>query len=169
MSQSAGNISINLTLNLEPFKQGLQEALHLLQNLQTAKIANPDASGYVQLKNAIEKTIPQVDKLEKEIKEETLAQKVAVEWKERSGWRVDEPEHTDPELIINYAKFRRYCEEKKPAGLNGTIEELIISLCEDYNLKPNEAEELKQSSVLIYSMIKEKEGFETWWGFNNKD
>lgn len=92
------------------------------------------------------------------------------DFKERSGWWVDEPEHADadPELIINYAKFRQFCDEKKPIGLNGTIDELIIGLCKDYNLKPEEAEDMKLSRVIIYSMIKEKEGFESWWAIGRE-
>lgn len=88
------------------------------------------------------------------------------DWKERSGWLIDEPEQAEPELIIKYSEFRRYCEDKKFTGLKNTYEEMIISLCKDYNLKLEEAKDMKLSDVIIFSLMKEKEAFENWWAIN---
>lgn len=90
------------------------------------------------------------------------------DWENRSGWLVDEPKECSPELLIEYSKFKKFCNERSFQVLNGTQEELVKSLCKDYNLKPVEADEMKLSEVLIYVKMKEKESFESWWAINRE-
>lgn len=88
------------------------------------------------------------------------------DWENRSGWLVDVPKECNPELLRVFAKFKNFCSDKSFKALSGTQEELIKSLCNNYNLKPDEAGEMKLSEVLIYCRMKEKESFETWYAFN---
>jgi len=68
VATNLGNLEINLVLNLEPLKGQVQTALTFLKNLQSTKIGDlgADPDGIRQLTSALEKTIQETDKAQKE-------------------------------------------------------------------------------------------------------
>ena len=44
---------------------------------------------------------------------------------------------------------------------------MILNVCKDYNIKPQEAFQMYEYELNIYLLIKEKEASETWWNINN--
>ncbi|MCC6865728.1 MAG: hypothetical protein IT280_06160 [Ignavibacteria bacterium] len=146
MSENLGNMSINLFLNIEPFKNQMQQVLNILKSLQSAKIGNPDASGYVQLKNAIEKTIPQVNMLEKEIKEETLAQKEAIAAKLQHATSVTKLSDIYQNIGLRVKDFQSIM-----VMLRSTFGDMLS----EYNKQEIALAKLQQGLKNV--------GFESWW------